>query len=362
MPLKTYEASPDSNGFISDWRSTDSKNSNRNPKGQLVLVSNDYFLIAGKNSYRGDKAMLGSLMKKAPSAGDYALGQDVLNAYHQRAHEEKCYSRMRRKLYQGSAALGITLATMKQSRDMIVNRYAFLNRRASTIAKDLLELERHGKGKRYAERLANFHLEVVFGWTPLITDIHAAATSVIQQSDQINFISVSSQGSDYVRREHSSPYSHSIVETATQCRVAFTAGVKIKNPNQWLAERAGMLNPGTVAWDMVPWSFVVNMFVNVNQLVQSVTDFAGLEFTSISKTATKKYKRSASTSFTDVGSASQHMSGIDKRRGPSGFPPVPSLSVRLPEANWGLAATAASLFTQRLGRLSGSIKPGSRPG
>lgn len=68
-----------------------------------------------------------------------------------------------------------------------------------------------------------------------------------------------------------------------------SAVFRLENPNAWLANQMGLINPAVVVWDLVPWSFVVNMFANVNSLLNQFTDFYGLEVSGASTTVREDY-------------------------------------------------------------------------
>jgi len=55
--------------------------------------------------------------------------------------------------------------------------------------------------------------------------------------------------------------------------------VKISNPNVAIANQMGFVNPLSVAWEAVPFSFVVDWFANVGQCLSAMTDFAGFSVT-----------------------------------------------------------------------------------
>lgn len=54
------------------------------------------------------------------------------------------------------------------------------------------------------------------------------------------------------------------------------AEVAVSNPNLWLANQLGLINPGTIALELVPFSFVFGWFVNLEQVISSMTDLYGL--------------------------------------------------------------------------------------
>lgn len=268
-----------------------------------------------------------------------------------RAIEAQVYSRFRGKLYQGNAALGVTAASYRQSRDMILDRVRVLDEKQRRAERRLQRASRKQKAEIYAKELANTHLEVIFGWTPLIADVWAATNTVIQLADHTTFVRAAG------RTEFNSTSYGSGLRYKRQSvgfyRRSMAAGVKITNQNSWLLERAGLLNPASVAWDLVPWSFVVNMFVNTGALVNSVTDFVGLTFQAATTTEQTRYTdiiqtRANALSPYENTVTSQMFEQERRLEGPS----RPPLVFRLPGVNWETAAMAASLFTQRFHRFS----------
>jgi hypothetical protein len=53
------------------------------------------------------------------------------------------------------------------------------------------------------------------------------------------------------------------------------AVVSVSNPNLAIANQMGFVNPLSVAWEAVPFSFVVDWFSNVGQCLSAMTDFVG---------------------------------------------------------------------------------------
>lgn len=242
------------------------------------------------------------------------------------------YARFRGKLYKGSAALGVSLAGWKQSREMIVKRYQQLTAKAQKTSAELIG------GNKKASELASLHLEIVFGWMPLLEDIHNAYSLMTDTKPMKTFVSASASGFD--------SWQSGSEKWTINSRVNRATGVTVSNPNLWLAERAGLLNPAAVAWDLVPWSFVVNMFVNTGQLVNSLTDFAGLSFENPTMTTTHEWTCHNSRYYlTHSGHSLQR--GRSKVRTFDGLT-RPPLLFKLPNVDIGLAAIAASLFTQKM--------------
>lgn len=125
------------------------------------------------------------------------------------------------------------------------------------------------KAKAFGDNFLAFH----FGWEPLVKDI-GAAIDVIQAPLPIKRIkgraSVRDQKSVNVLGASRNYNTYRYVS-----KVSMQADLRVTNPNLFLASQLGFINPAAVAWELVPFSFVVDWFVNVGQCLSSFTDFAG---------------------------------------------------------------------------------------
>lgn len=316
--------------------------------GKLVLRSNPHTFV--RSELIRDDRKPGRNNLESPWGGNPLLPShfDIKWA----RLETRSYQQFRRKLYQGSASLGVTLGSYKQSREMIVKRYQQLASRADeTIAKAAHDVVKRGPLKAAAD----LHLEVIFGWVPLLTDVMAAATTVIDHPPVHRFIRVSSVQTEYTDK-FAYPFNNYTWRGARGefiLRSSRGARVTVSNPNLWLAERAGLLNLAAVAWDIVPWSFVVNMVSNVGVLVNSITDYAGLTIDSGYKSRIAEGVCHYDTQYYEPNWKYSGVMRYKVREKTVTLDPiaVPSLTYRIPEANWELAATAASLFAQKFGRV-----------
>lgn len=320
-----------------------SDNSPRDPKGRLVLKSNPVHV---------DYRQILSFSEKYPGSGQNlpynALHPlDVLSSreYGMPGIEAETYARLRGKLYKGGAALGVTLGSYKQSRDMVVNRYQQLDRRAAAMIASV------GREAITVRGAASIHLEVIFGWVPLLQDIHNAVSTVCQLAPIYETVKSRGQAAGFLVRGDR--------EISYHCKCTRATRYRADNPNLWLAERAGLLNPATTAWDLVPWSFVVNMFVNVNQLVQSISDFAGLHFEDQSITRTYRYTATErawtwGSHGREVGATEVFRAFYKLREGDA--TQRPPVVFKLPDASWETAAMAASLFAQKFATISTMVK------
>lgn len=220
------------------------------------------------------------------------------------------------------------------------------------------------KIKKRAKQAADRWLELHFGWAPLVQDI-GSSIDIMQgtgkSSSEYQHFKVGAgfsgngssgsfgfEGTQLVKRYTSASWSGG---------VRMSALVKVDNPNLAIANQMGFVNPLSVAWEAVPFSFVVDWFSNVGQCLSAMTDFWGYQVTE-GYTSTRIEKR-----FTSLYSAYVYF-GIGPlnfqrdiglkhyEQGRSGgltsprfeFTPLKSISV-------SRGATAISLLVQQMGKL-----------
>jgi hypothetical protein len=186
----------------------------------------------------------------------------------------------------GTASMGVTIAEWRSSLTMISARSTQLVTAINSIRKkdfgslmEALNLSRTDKRGRRVWRDRNpvsfapgQLLEYTFGWVPLVEDMKAACKVLSSTPELITVYGTSSSvqesdaGSDFSNRPNYVSYG-----TRIKRRVVLKGDVRINNPNLDLANRLGLVNPVTLAWDLIPYSFLVNQFVGVSQYLNRFT-------------------------------------------------------------------------------------------
>lgn len=333
----------------------------RSPRvnGKLVLRANPLtFSNAGMSRITASAAPNGNHYSPISQAGEH--NPNVIPGWDWGPLEQQALAKFNGRLRKGSASMGVTLASWKQSRDMIVSRSNNLGnhldkayRRLSSDKKMLGYLHKE------KEPLANQILETEFGWRPLFQDFHAAMTTVCQDGIPDEWVRARARG--LISVVAGPPQIFPVAPKGSRvwygdACVTLSAKVAITNPNLWLLNRLGLINPATVIWDLIPWSFVVNMFLNVNAMISSVTNEVGLSVSSKSTTrrsyVTKTEER---ISNGDNGRYKTVWGGKMKTR-TTGSMPALEWQVKVPELNWELALIASSLVVQKFQKINNLLR------
>lgn len=187
-----------------------------------------------------------------------------------------------------SAQLSTTFGEWRQSLKMIKNRAGILTGGFKLLKagrpKQAFDLLTHGDSSgrilaskyKTSKSFANQWLEVHFGIVPLVQDIWNAVDT-LQSPIPYGRCYGSGSHAYSVSGSGLSPEQWSNAGTQTgkvRCRVG--ARVTVSNPNLYLANRLGLLNPASLAWELTPWSFVVDWFTNVGDFLGQFTDQVGL--------------------------------------------------------------------------------------
>lgn len=123
-------------------------------------------------------------------------------------------------------------------------------------------------------------LELHFGWAPLVKDIYAVIDLLTNSTLTGVATGKASKTIPWTYVKHTYPsgakYSYQGVHK-TRYRVLCQTDWRVVNPNLWLASRLGLVNPASIAWNLIPLSFLIDWFASVNQVLDEWSDFLGVE-------------------------------------------------------------------------------------
>lgn len=229
----------------------------------------------------------------------------------------------------GQAALGLTIFSWRSSLEMISGALQAL---ASKRARARLY---------YRRKASELYLEGIFGWVPLMSDIYQAF-EVLGASHSVSPSRAKSRDSRAYRVATAG------LKLTIDIDVQAHVGVRLSldNPNVILLNNLGLLNPASIAWDAVPYSFIINWFTPIGAYLNSLTELLGYGVhdgfvtTFVRKTAAGSFRHYKEGSWTWY---PRMVEQIYVNRS-IGFPPFELTRPTLPTADLGKALISLALF------------------
>lgn len=212
----------------------------------------------------------------------------------------------------------------------------------------------YGTGREYLKTVANGWLMYNYGIKPLMGDIYNSI-EVLQRPSPYHRISGKATEEWRTHSYTSSRIGSTSTTSNCRCTVKQSVEVSVINPNLWLANRLGLINPAQWIWEAIPFSFVIDWFGNVESVIMSMTDFTGLQ--THDPVVNQHGFRSGGgyvINIYDKPSTWSEASGYDRYcRRTTGLV-LPRLKFRYERLGWRRAANAISIL---VGLLKGRVTP-----
>lgn len=195
-------------------------------------------------------------------------------------------------LAQQEAGIGEDLATFVQTARMFKDTGTRL-RDILRAAKNDAALAGYLRSKSFnkGSRAAKAYLEYEYGWKPLVSDLYGLYKVLQEYAAGLRPViihgrgTVRSQSSKVIRyKEPGWELGNYWVRGTSESNSRVSAHMYAKFKPEWLAFRVlnqiGLLNPASIAWAVVPWSFVVDWFIPIGPFLEALTAPVGLDFVS----------------------------------------------------------------------------------
>lgn len=240
--------------------------------------------------------------------------------------EAKCLNRALLRIKDQEVNYAVTLAEASKSVDLIADTaqslaLAIKNVKRGDIkgAQRALRVYPNGKNRKKArneKEVSARWLELQYGWAPLLNDLYGvmvdsehgflreprySATATAEEVSQVN----NRRKNGYVYYEDS----YGTVTHRCKVRLDYT----LRGVDLAALSRLGVLNPAEVAWELVPYSFVVDWFLPIGEYLSTLDAAIGGTFRggSVTKVTeirvnsklTPQYTRTSTSSLSASGDA-----------------------------------------------------------
>lgn len=262
----------------------------------------------------------------------------------------KCLNKLLDEKAQIGAALGEAHQTINAFADLAKDAARYLNafRRGNLGA-----IVRRNGGKSIPKSISDAWLQYSYGWRPLAQDLFAAQANVHRILSRGMIISAHA-GTNYEDeiKYHSNSGDYDEVTQVRQ-QALCQLGARLQGPELAYLNTFGLINPFSIAWELVPWSFAIDWFVPVGSTLEAITATVGLDFWGGRITTRRDYKmkrtyvpgrRTAWRVCEDVGEYKEQGFGF-QRTALTSFP-NPELYADLTPYSTGRALNALALFHQ----------------
>lgn len=188
--------------------------------------------------------------------------------------KSQCIVECLNKLNDSKVQLGQYIAESMKSAEMLADAgIHFLNLLSAVKRRDISYLRKMKVG---FDDINSGFLQWKYGWAPLAADLHQLWKNAHEGLNRPQIISASRT----VTTNYSGSYSpngkkgsYSITHT-DRCKMwAVLSDEFIANSQAY-----GLVNPLSLAWELVPFSFVVDWFAPIGDFLRSLTATAGLDF------------------------------------------------------------------------------------
>jgi hypothetical protein len=187
-----------------------------------------------------------------------------------------------------------------------------------------------------ADYASNMWLELQFGWLPILSDIHDIIMVIQGSLDNGSGIlgfngygeaSFNNEISTSITSLRSDSNGSSFYESCPATlsgkgvvRASYHATYRVSNDVMDILAQLGLTNPLSIAWEIVPFSFVIDWFLPIGDWLDSMQADAGLELLSLNYSRKVTFDGDLQISFTDVSyewdPETGHQSTTYQRSGP----------------------------------------------
>lgn len=218
--------------------------------------------------------------------------------------------------------LSVAAAEMHKAVDMVASRTMSLVKALRAIRKGNVVAAAKALGvappkkSSHSKLQAQNWLELQYGWMPLLQDIHGAYELATMKQRTFGMTisgksSVKRKYKDSGSRYLSAPFVGSYVDTG-DLQTTVSLHYRVDSVALSWAAQAGLDNPLTVAWEITPFSFLVDWFIPIGNWIEAFTATQGLTLLGGSLTKYSRIERKNTIATDGTLKSSGQMTGVQK--------------------------------------------------
>lgn len=197
--------------------------------------------------------------------------------------ENRLYEKLRSKSYE-DLQLAVDLLQGRQTVELVATLLNSVRRPLRTIAETLRRHARRSRGTRNPFEIplnmfSDVWLPFQYGVKPTIASIY----DTIGAYNNRKMVRKKVKASTFESLQDIYRYSLGGVahQTDTRWKHLVSGGftIQVVNPNVFMLERLGFLNLASIAWELVPFSFVLDRFIPIGTWARQLSDYSGCELT-----------------------------------------------------------------------------------
>lgn len=140
-----------------------------------------------------------------------------------------------------------------------------------------------GSVKGASESLAQLWLEYWMGWAPMVGAIYRGIQILGQDIPRVS-LARKSHTTRILNFQSNASVDNNVFFREFIVRVGILGEARVSNPNLWMLQRLGLINPVLVAWRLMRLSFLIDWFIPVGKFLDSFSQEFGLTPTKYEET------------------------------------------------------------------------------
>jgi hypothetical protein len=144
-----------------------------------------------------------------------------------------------------------------------------------------------GKGKSLGDLWLEFH----FGWNPLLMDIYGGMDLISKPLSSDGPVRGRGRAKEVLHDKrvfdfnNGTQHNEKFVSGSFIARAELRGKTDLSNPNLDLLQNLGLLNPVSIAWELFPFSFLVDHVVGIGDFLNSFSDELGWDVSDVSQSS-----------------------------------------------------------------------------